>query len=107
MPKFKQGDKIVPIFPDNWGQFERTVVGYRPNGQLVIDNGSGIASYTDDSVFKLAPVKKEGWINIFRRNSVDDDNTWAHAIYPSKEAARSTGQSQRDYITTIKVEWEE
>ena len=52
----------------------------------------------------FAPVKKEGWVNIYditRTNCIS-------RIYKTKEEAETIGKGCKSgYITTIKIEWEE
>ena len=54
-----------------------------------------------DLVF--APVKKEGWINIFRCKT----DLYIGDVFETKEAAEKMGKLSKNYITTIKIEWEE
>ena len=46
--------------------------------------------------------RKEGWINIFKEG--DFYHTF---IYNSKEDAEKQGETFYNYVTTIKIEWEE
>ena len=51
----------------------------------------------------FAPIKKEGWINVYRGNG--GCNTFVcNRIFATKEEAR---REKRDIIATIKIEWEE
>ena len=52
----------------------------------------------------FAPEKQEGWINVYRNN---DSHTYAGAVYDSKEDAEKRKIIDENYITTIKIEWEE
>ena len=70
-------------------------------------------SYTKDgrlchisNIFDLvfAPEKHEGWINVYRNN---DSHTYAGAVYDSKEDAEKRKIIDENYVTTIKIEWEE
>ena len=54
----------------------------------------------------FAPEKHEGWINIFKWTSTEP-YLGESRIYSSKELAESTGRNYRDYLSTIKIEWEE
>ena len=63
--------------------------------------------YTDCSdIFDLffAPENHEGWINVYRNN---DSHTYAGAVYDSKEDAEKRKTIDENYVTTIKIEWEE
>ena len=54
----------------------------------------------------FAPEKNEGWMNIYRDS---DGNRYVMdcPIFTSKEEAEKKGKRYIDYITTIKIEWEE
>ena len=54
-----------------------------------------------DLVF--APIKKKGWINIFRCET----DLYSGDIFETKEKAEKMGKLSKNYITTIKIEWEE
>ena len=54
-----------------------------------------------DLVF--APIKKEGWINIFRCKT----DLYIGDVFETKEAAEKMRKLSKNYITTIKIEWEE
>ena len=60
-------------------------------------------SDTPNDLF-FAPEKHEGWINVYRN---DDSHTYAGAVYDSKEDAEKRKESGENYVTTIKIEWEE
>ena len=85
----------------------------------LIENISGggekVCSYTKDGrhytdcsdIFDLffAPEKHEGWINVYRNS--DTGHTYAGAVYDSKEDAEKRKIIDENYVTTIKIEWEE
>lgn len=54
-----------------------------------------------DLVF--APIKKKGWINIFRCKT----ELYIGDVFEIKEEAEKMGKLSKNYITTIKIEWEE
>ena len=54
-----------------------------------------------DLVF--APIKKKGWINIFRYKT----DLYIGDVFETKEEAEKIGKLSKNYITTIKIEWEE
>ena len=54
-----------------------------------------------DLVF--APDKKKGWINIFRCKT----DLYIGDVFETKEEAEKMGKLSKNYITTIKIEWEE
>ena len=65
---------------------------------------SGKLSSTIDYATDLfmAPIKKEGWINVYNVHSLD---VTGKNIYPTEEAALAN--KGFDCIATIKIEWEE
>ena len=52
----------------------------------------------------FAPVKKSGWINLYKMNSIISPGPQA---YDTKEEAESAAGDKSYYISTIKIEWEE
>lgn len=50
----------------------------------------------------FVPIKKEGWINIYQDNELK-----CNSIFDTKEKAEKIGKSLDNYITTIKIEWEQ
>ena len=76
-----------------------TAISYTNKGHLF--DG---ADYNPDLFF--APEKHEGWINIFKIPMILlflGEN----CIYSSKEDAEREGMKCDDYVSTVKVEWEE
>ena len=61
-------------------------------------------SDTPNDLF-FAPEKHEGWINVYRNS--DTGHTYAGAVYDSKEDAEKRKVIDENYVTTIKIEWEE
>ena len=53
----------------------------------------------------FAPEKHEGWINVYRNS--DTGHTYAGAVYDSKEDAEKRKVIDENYVTTIKIEWED
>lgn len=53
----------------------------------------------------FAPEKHEGWINIYRDS--DNGRVYTGRAYDSKEDAEKRKASDENYVTTIKIEWEE
>ena len=50
----------------------------------------------------FVPIKKEGWVNIYQDNELK-----CNSIFDTKEKAEEIGKSSDNYITTIKIEWEQ
>lgn len=51
----------------------------------------------------MAPVKKEGWINLYK----ECFGTTTSHVYKSQREADLNRNIREDYITTVKIEWEE
>lgn len=74
-----------------------------------------INTYTTDGRYNIcheekidlffAPEKKEGWINIYKDNHFG--STSGYIIHSSDGEAKNMIGNKKDYITTIKIEWEE
>ena len=69
-------------------------------------DGKHCTDYTDIFNLFFAPEKKEGWINIFKV-ACADTYLKEYRIYSSKEIAESEGRKLNNYLSTIKIEWEE
>ena len=65
-----------------------------------------ISGPCDDDLF-FAPKKSEGWVNIFKGASNDNNYVEYARIFKSKEDAEEAIEGDSDYITTLKIEWEE
>ena len=52
----------------------------------------------------FAPEKHEGWANIYL---CDGEYSLDDVIYSSRIDAEESGKKFEDYLTTIKIEWEE
>ena len=63
-------------------------------------------SNSENDLF-FAPAKKEGWVNIFKCASNANRYVEYARIFQSKEDAEEAIEGDSDYITTLKIEWEE
>lgn len=70
---------------------------YFPNGRMYLSADSCLDLF-------FAPEKKEGWINLYKINS---DIIPGSLTYNTKKEAESAIGNKHDYISTIKIEWEE
>lgn len=77
------------------------------------ENSEHIEYYTENGIFSnggneknrdlmMFTRKKEGWLNIYK----DSEDTVC-CVYPTEKEALEDGETEKDYITTIKIEWEE
>ena len=88
---------IITLIENKSGLGETTIY-YTKDGKFYI-NGS-----TDFDLF-FAPETHEGWINVYRYS--DGGHAYAGAVYDSKEDAEKRKTIDENYVTTIKIEWEE
>ena len=73
-----------------------TVLRLKENGRFYNDTEN-----SRDLFF--APIKKEGWVNMYKTRS---GSVQIGQIYSSKEEAEM-GRKDANYISTAKIEWEE
>ena len=73
---------------------------------LVAYTKDGIPAEYNEVYYTLffAPEKHEGWINLYKMNSIISPGPRA---YDTKEEAESAAGNRSDYISTIKIKWEE
>ena len=73
---------------------------------LVTYTKDGIPSEYNEAYYTLffVPEKKEGWINLYKINSIISPGPRA---YDTKKEAESAAGNRSDYISTIKIKWEE
>lgn len=91
---------VVALIPDGEGEYKRdSPEAYTEDGC----NYSGRISYLD---LFFAPEIHEGWANVF---GGADGNSYVgdSRIFKSKEDAEKEGKKWKDYIATVKIEWEE
>lgn len=86
---------------------EETIYGYNEKGKVLIEDD---ATYKDDLM--MLPQKKEGWINIYNRNTISTSKENCYimtgvSVFKTKESAISYKDKDKEYIDTIKIEWEE
>ena len=79
---------------------EEIIYGYNEKGKILIENDM---PYKDDLM--MLPEKKEGWVNIFYKSGLSEHH--ADGVFFNKEIAIENGKKSKEYITTIKIEWEE
>ena len=92
-------------------QSEKPIIGL----VKIDENEEGAYNFSEDGRHSLkedvvednldiffVPIKKEGWVNIYQDNKFK----W-NSIFDTKEEAEEIGKSLDNYITTIKIEWEQ
>ena len=73
---------------------------------LVSYTKDGIPAEYNEEYYTLffVPEKKEGWLNLYKMNSIISPGPRA---YDTEEEAESAAGDKSYYISTIKIEWEE
>ena len=90
-------DSTTPIVALIYKGAEEVIQLYTKEGRIT----SKYPCFEHDLFF--APVKKEGWINLFKVNSTMTTGE----IYNTEEEAKSAIAKSLVYISTVKIEWEE
>ena len=92
----KNDEPIIALVYNNIRE-EENVYTYNRDGYFYGDNDSCLDLF-------FAPIKKEGWINLYK----DEGITYLPGIiHDSEEDAKKAIKDDPDFITTIKIEWEE
>jgi hypothetical protein len=84
-----------------YGVVEGDIRTYTKCGHRIAD----ATSQTDGDLF-MAPVKREGWVNILRNQSHGLVIAGAR-VFESKEQAAEAIYNDVWHVATVKVEWEE
>lgn len=107
----REGLSARIICTDRKGYNTKTIIAL-----VTISNGTEVLkSYWEDGVntrecegnpddLFFAPVKKNGWINLYKMNSIISPGP---RVYDTKEEAESAAGDKSYYISTVKIEWEE
>ena len=75
-------------------------------------NKDGKCNVGTERDLMMLPEKKEGWINIYNRNTISTSKENCYimtgvSVFKTKESAISYKDKDKEYIDTIKIEWEE
>ena len=105
----KDGRNVRIICTDAKGNFPIIALVETYNGNETVlrlkENGYFYNDTENSSDLFFATEKKEGWINIYKINSIISPGPRA---YNTKEEAESAISSNPvNYISTIKIKWEE
>ena len=90
---------VVALIPDGEGEYKRD------HPEMYTEDGcsySGRMSFFD---LFFAPEIHEGWVNVYE--GADGNSYVGDArIFKSKEDAEKEGKKWKDYISTVRIEWE-
>lgn len=114
MKQFENGQKVIV---NRYGaEVEYTYIGRMPEDwnekpHCVQSNTHGFFAVEDEFI-RPAPVRKEGWVNLWRKTNGLFSST--SAPYPSEMAAQRAarlnygeGEFDTGYAGTVRVTWEE
>ena len=76
-----------------------TTIGYTTKGKYMIGRNG-------ESDLMMVGEKKEGWVNLYRVNN-GEIMTGNRPVSKTREEALENSYNAPNYITTIKIEWEE
>ena len=103
----KDGRSVRIICTDAKGNFPIIALVKTYNGSETVlrlkENGRFYNDTEISSDLFFAPIKKEGWVNMYKTRS---GATQIGQIYSSKEEAEMC-RKDATYISTAKIEWEE
>ena len=94
-----KGDEPIIALVYNNNREEENVYTYNRDGYFYGDNDSCLDLF-------FAPVKKEGWVNLFKDKEINYPYI-PGIIHDSEEEAKEAIKGDPDFIATIKIEWEE
>ena len=91
---------VVALIPDGEGEYKRD------SPEMYTEDGCNYSGRMSSLDLFFAPEIHEGWANVF---GGADGNSYVgdSRIFKSKEDAEKEGKKWKDYITTVKIEWEE
>lgn len=104
----RDGNSVRILCTDAKGNFPIIALVETYNGSETVlrlkENGRFYNDTENSSDLFFAPEKKSGWINLYKINSIISPGPQA---YDTKEEAESAAGNKSDYISTIKIKWEE
>lgn len=105
----RDGRKVRIVCTDRKGNTPIIALVYDANdgqefGFAFYSDGKYFIDKDDEFDLFFAPTKHEGWMNLYKKvfGRVIGD-----LVYNSEEEAKKIAAGDEDYITTIKVEWED
>lgn len=92
----RKGDAPILALIHNENEGQEFGCAFYSDGKYFIDK--------DDEVdLFFAPTKHEGWVNVYYRGSYQ---LGSNVIYRTEDEAIAASEDVRNYIKTIKIEWE-
>ena len=106
----RDGRPVRIICTDRKGLYVKPIVALitLPNGDEIVkcfwEDGIDTAGSEDKNDLFFAPTTHEGWMDLYKKGF---GLVIGDLVRNSEEAAKKIAAGDEDYITTIKVEWEE
>lgn len=94
-----KGDESIIALVYNNQRDEENVYTYNREGYFYNNNDSCLDLF-------FAPIKREGWVNLYKGIVKDYLPSVGQKVYKSKESAIANKRDD-NYLTTVKIEWEE
>ena len=105
----REGNSVEIIYTNAEGRYPIVAVVTNKEGNKVTIKCTkyGLWSENGESALDLffEPIKKEGWVNIYNYVYNYVSNKTTGDVYSNKEEAIKN--KDLNYITTVKIEWEE
>ena len=106
----RDGRKVRIVCTDKSGLYTPPIVALitLPSGEEIVkcfwEDGTEVNGNESRNDLFFAPEKHEGWMNLYKKGF---GIVIGDLVSNSEEAAKKTAAGDEDYITTIKIEWEE
>ena len=102
----KNGDSVRIICTDRLGEFP--IIGLVKTDKVekvtsYMNSGRVYREVPSECDLFFAPERKEGWVSIYKN---DIGHIYTGSVFGSKEEAEEY-LSKKDYLATVKIEWEE
>ena len=92
----KGDEPIIALIYNNIRE-EENVFTYNRDGYFCGDKDSCLDLF-------FVTTKREGWVNLFK----DEELPFANGdVYESEKEAKEAAEGESDFITSVKIEWEE
>ena len=107
------GKKVVNAFGTEIVDVKKfdVISAYCIAGKILPKNGGSYIWTCKESELYMAPEKKSGWVNLYRRNVAQFTDAYrGFDVHSTKQEAENRAHNSawsRDFICAVYVEWEE
>ena len=81
-----------------------------PDGREIIwgyEDSGACSNDNKNNDLMMLPEKKEGWVNLYHYLNGTSEYVCDYIVFSTKEVAIQCARNNDNYITTVKIEWEE